>query len=128
MLQETHSGENSNTSWKQEWGNDAFWSGLSSNSKGIGILINLTVSYTIQKYTDLIPCTMQALELIINDKEIYFIYIYGPNNDDCIFFEQLEKYLKENDEKTFIIGGDFKTVLNENLDERNGRIYSHKRC
>ena len=43
---------------------------------------------------------MQALELIINDKEIYFINIYGPNNDDCNFFEQLEKYLKENDEKT----------------------------
>ena len=43
-------------------------------------------------------------------------------------FEQLEKYLKQNDENTFIIGGDFNTVLNENLDKRNGRIYSHKRC
>ena len=129
MLQETHSGENTHTSWKkQEWGNDAFWSGHSNNSEGIGILINPTVSYTIQKYTDLIPGRMQALELIINDKEIYFINIYGPNNDDCNFFEQLEKYLKENDEKTFIIGGDFNTVSNENLDKRNGRIYSHKRC
>ena len=128
MLQETHSGENTHTSWKQEWGNDAFWSGHSNNSEGIGILINPTVSYTIQKYTELIPGRMQALELIINDKEIYFINIYGPNNDDCNFFEQLEKYLKENDEKTFIIGGDFNTVLNENLDKRNGRIYSHKRC
>ena len=28
---------------------------------------------------------MQALELIINDKEINFINIYGPNNNDCIF-------------------------------------------
>ena len=28
MLQETHSGEKTNTSWKKEWGNDAFWSGL----------------------------------------------------------------------------------------------------
>ena len=37
---------------------------------------------------------MQALELIINDKEIYFINIYSPNNDECIFFEQLENYLK----------------------------------
>ena len=128
MLQETHSGENTHTSWKQEWGYDAFWSGHSNNSEGIGILINPTVSYTIQKYTDLIPGRMQALELIINDKEIYFINIYGPNNDDCNFFEQLEKHLKENDEKTFIIGGDFNTVLNENLDKRNGRIYSHKRC
>ena len=86
MLQETHSGENTNTSWKQEWGNKAFWSGLSNNSECIGIMINPTVSNTIQKYTDLILGRMQALELIINDKETYFINIYGPNNDDCIFF------------------------------------------
>ena len=91
-------------------------------------MINPTISYTIQKYKDLIPGRMQALALMINDKEIYFINIYGPNNDDCIFFEQLEKYLQENNEKTFIIVGDFNTVLNENHGKRNGRIYPHKRC
>ena len=67
---------------------------------------------------------MQALELIINDKEIYFINIYGPNNDDCIFFKKLEKYLKEKDEKNIYNN----TVLKENLDKRNGRIFTHKRC
>ena len=71
---------------------------------------------------------MQALELIINDKEISLINVYGPNNDDGNFFEQLETYLKENDEKTFIIGGDFNTVPNEKLDKRNGRIGTHQRC
>ena len=113
MLQETHSGENTHDSWKHEWGNDAFWSGTSNSSEGYGILINLTVSYTIQKYSELIPGRMQILEIIINDKEINLINIYGPNNDDVNFFEHLERYLKENDEKTFIIGGDFNTVLNE---------------
>ena len=29
---------------------------------------------------------MQALELILNDKEINLINVYGPNNDDGIFF------------------------------------------
>ena len=70
VLQETHSGENTHNSWKYEWGNDAFWSGINNNSAGIGILINPTVSYTVQNYTELIPGRMQALELIINDKEI----------------------------------------------------------
>ena len=70
---------------------------------------------------------MQTLEIIINDKEINLINIYGPNNDDVNFFEHLEKYLKENDEKTFIIGGDFNTVLNEKIDKRNGRIDTQKR-
>ena len=35
MLQETHSGENTHNSWKYEWGNDAFWSGINNNSPGI---------------------------------------------------------------------------------------------
>ena len=128
MLQETHSGENTNNSWKYEWGNDAFWSGTNNNSAGIGILINPTVSYNVQNYTELIPGRMQASELIINDKEINLINGYGPKNDDGNFFEQLETYLKENDEKTFIIGGDFNTVPNEKLDKRNGRIGTHQRC
>ena len=87
MLQETHAGENTHDSWKHEWGNDAFWSGTSNSSEGIGIFINLTVSYTIQKYSELIPGRMQILEIIINDKEISLINIYGPNNDDVNFFE-----------------------------------------
>ena len=70
MLTETHSGENTHDSWKHEWANDAFWSGTSNSSEGIGILIYPTVSYTIQKYSELIPGRMQTLELIINDKEI----------------------------------------------------------
>ena len=35
MLQETHSGENTHNSWKYEWGNDTFWSGINNNSAGI---------------------------------------------------------------------------------------------
>ena len=128
MLQETHSGENNHNPWKYEWGNDAFRSGIYNNSTGIGILINPTVSYTIHNYTELIPDRMQALELIINDKEINLISIYGPNNDNGYFFKQLEIFQKENDEKSFIIDGDFNTVLNEKLDKRNGRIGTHQRC
>ena len=68
------------------------------------------------------PSRMQTLKFIINAKEINLINVYGPNNDDGNFFEQLETYLKENDEKIFIIGGDFNTVPNEKLEKRNGRI------
>lgn len=42
--------------------------------------------------------------------------MYGPNKDDGIFFEVLEKFLIENDDKIFIIGGDFNRVLNNAKD------------
>ena len=71
---------------------------------------------------------LQALEILINEKEITLINLYGPNNDDPAFFEQLEKYIRENNEKKFIVGGNFKTVINENIDKRNGRTDTHKLC
>ena len=54
--------------------------------------------------------------------------MYGPNNDEIRIFEKLEEYIKENEEKTIIIGGDFNTVLDETLDKRNGRTDTHRKC
>ena len=128
FLQETHSGVNTHSLWEQEWGHEAYFSGDSNNSEGVGILINPKVSYAVHKYTEIIVGRLQALEILINEKEITLINLYGPNNDDPAFFEQLEKYIRENNEKTFIVGGDFNTVINENIDKRNGRTGTHKLC
>ena len=48
------------------------------------------------------------------------------NTDSVNYFEILEKYLKENEDKTFIIGGDFNTIKDTELYEKNGRIDTHK--
>lgn len=128
MLQETHSGKGTHDIWKREWDSDAFFSGQNNNSEGVGILINQNFSYTIQNHTSIIDGRMQTLDIIIKNKEITLINIYGPNSDNIIFYKTLEKYLRENEEKTFIIGGDFNTVLNETLDKRNGRIDTHRQC
>ena len=45
------------------------------------------------------------------DRNITYINIYGPNNDDKSFFELLNKYLADKEEDEFIIGEDFNTVL-----------------
>ena len=80
------------------------------------------------QHTNIVNDRLQALDILINDKEITIVNIYGPNNDDTALFNKLEEYMKENQEKTFIIGGDFNTVLNENLDKRNGRTNTHILC
>ena len=40
LLQETHFEKNTCDSWKHIWGKQCFLSGISSNSEGVGILIN----------------------------------------------------------------------------------------
>ena len=107
LLQETHSEEGTHDAWKREWGNEAFFSGKNNNSVGIGILISSKISCTIQKYTEILCGRMQALEIIINGKELTIIVIYGPNNDDTSLFNKLEDYINENEDKNFLLGGFF---------------------
>ena len=128
LLQETHSGGGTHDAWQKEWGKEAFFSGTSNNSEGVGILINSKESYNILNYTEIISGRLQALEIKINENELIVINIYGPNNDDINIFSKLEKFIQENDEKTILIGGDFNTVLDENLDKHNGRTNTHKQC
>ena len=64
--------------------------------------------------------------MTINDKELVILNVYGPNTDDLVYFNTLETYLKENIDKNIIIGGDFNTVLNTELDKKNGRTDTHK--
>lgn len=128
LLQETHSGDGTHELWKREWGNDAFFCGQSNSKEGIGILINPNLSYTVQKHTKLIDGRLQALEIQINDKEISLINIYGPNVDDTTVLEKMDEYISNNQDKSYIIGGDFNTVLNEKMDKKIGRTDTHKLC
>ena len=99
-----------------------------TNSEGIGILINPSISYTIQNVQEIVTGRIQVLDIFINEKECTIINVHGPNNDEIRIFEKLEEYIKENEEKTIIIGEDFNTVLDENLDKRNGRTDTHRKC
>ena len=126
LLQETHSEESRCDTWKQIWGKHCYFSGKSTNSEGVGILINQDLPYEILNYTELICGRVQSLELKMHEKPITIINIYGPNKDELNVFETLDMYIRSNDEKNFIIGGDFNTVLDTNLDKKNGRIDTHK--
>ena len=128
FLQETHSSIETRNIWKQQWNGHAFFSGKSSNSEGTGILINSKFSCNIVKYSDLIEGRLQALNVKVNDKEITIINIYGPNKDDLAIFNTLENFIAENEEHTFIIGGDFNTVIDPNIDKKNGKVETHKAC
>ena len=68
-----------------------------------------------------------TMDITIQGKEFVIINIYGPNHDnDNALFEKLNEIVDI--EKNIIIGGDFNTVLNTNIDKRNGRKDTNKKC
>ena len=54
--------------------------------------------------------------------------MFVPNTDSVNHFEIFEKYLNENEDKTFIIGGEFNTIIDTELDKKKRTKDTHKVC
>ena len=61
---------------------------------------------------------MQAIDIQYNDIDMTIINIYGPNNDEPTVFDSFNNYIIQNEDSTFIIGGDCNTVLYTHLDNK----------
>ena len=93
LLQETHLPSNNKHTYGDEWGVKAFVSGTSSNSAGVCILINPTITHSILKYEDIVPGRLQAIEISIENKNVTILNVYGPNEDNIVLFDKLSSYL-----------------------------------
>jgi exonuclease III len=60
---------------------------------------------------------MQLIKLHISDSNVILINLYAPNNDDVNFYNTLENTIKDYEDETLIIGGDFNAVLDYNFDK-----------
>lgn len=128
LLQETHFHNKNKEQWEKEWGGLCYFSGSSTNSEGVGILVNPNFPASdIIKYEVLLGRIL-AIELSINSKTFIIINIYGPNTDDVNIFKILENFLHIHSDTRYIIGGDFNTIIDVNLDKKNGNINKHNRC
>ena len=127
LLQETHSKPDLESLWKRECKHHILFSGRSSNSGGVCILVKKSSQFKLIYHKEIIPGKIQALKLNIDDHDVVLINVHGPNND-ASFFETLYDFLGENDEEEYIIGGDFNTVLNSNLDKFGGIKGTHQKC
>ena len=127
LLQETHADSAQTKNLKHEWGSDIYVSGNSTNCEGVSILLGPKLDFNFVSYTDIVVGRLQALHLTIENKDIIFINIYGPNKDDPIILEHLNNFLLKNDEYPFVLGGDFNTILNFDLDKKNGRENNHNK-
>ena len=117
LLQETHLKSQCTDTWASEWGNKSFFSGTSNNSEGVCILFNKSLKYDTVNHTEIVPGRLHVVDIKFDDMFLKVINIYGPNKDDISLFDKLQLYINENEDSDFIIGGDFNTVLNTEIDK-----------
>ena len=132
FLQETHSKEESETQWKNEWGGKSFYSHGSPNSCGVMVLIRNKFNCTIQNTISDPLGRFIILKVVIEDKVYVLINIYAPNKDKltCKFFKNLHKTLQTENldcEENIICGGDFNCPLNPKFDKRGGIMVPRKK-
>lgn len=119
FLQETHSTTQVEQIWQQEWGYNAHFSSHTGNSRGVAILIQNTFAYKlVECYTDT-EGRFIILRIEINEQHMTLVNVYGPNQDQPIFFENLKLNLERKNDNNLIIGGDFNVVQDFSKDTFN---------
>ena len=129
LLQELHCQQKTYDLWKKEWGGEVYLSGDSSNSIGVGILINSNFAYTVKEYKNIIDGRMQSVKLSIHEKDYLFLNIYAPNSptNNVSFLTKIEEFIISNDSETVIVGGDFNIVIDTEYDKKHGNPTNNKK-
>ena len=89
FLQETHSTKDVETARAANSPYNFYFSGRSSSSSGICIMIDKQTDYDFVEHIEIIPGKIQALKVKMYERNVVFINVYGPNADDKTFFELL---------------------------------------
>ena len=76
---------------KNEWGYKIFMAGLTSNKRGVMILLNNNSQHNIGRIVTDPNGIFLVLEITIKGKKITLVNIYGPNEDRPQFYEYIRK-------------------------------------
>ena len=104
-LQETHSDKNYENFWKNQWGELAWFSSYSSNSRGVAILIRNTISVKVDSMFKDPNGRFLILNAFLNDLFVTLVNVYAPNNDDPDFFLELFGEIDKYNGSKFIVAG-----------------------
>lgn len=121
FLQETYASKEVEQIWSNEWGSKIYFSHGTTNARGVAFAVAKNFQEQIEGYWNDKDGRFIALFVKFEDKKVMFINIYAPNEDIPIFFTDIFAFL-DNDNVEFdecIIGGDFNTTLNLQLDRRS---------
>ena len=127
FLQDTHFTEKQEQYIRSEWGYDCYFNSFTSQSRGVSILFNNNFDFKVKQ--EIKDKEGNFLILIINtmQKDIALVNIYGPNQDNPIFYQSIKDHLTKISYAGLILGGDWNLVLDPNIDYYNYRNINNPR-
>ena len=80
---------------KNEWGYKIFMAGLTSNKRGVMVLLNNNFQHDIGRIVTDRNGNFWILEITIKGKKIALVNIYGPNEDRPQFYSNIKQKIEE---------------------------------
>jgi len=78
-----------------------------SNSRGVAILIKKNLLWEIHRKVDDPGDNYLILSITVSDRKFTLGAIYGPNNNDLNFYDELQRSVLSMNNETIILGGDW---------------------
>ena len=126
LVQETHWTPRDIPLLSKEWNVTFYCAGVSTNSKGVSIIINNTFEHTVTKTVLDKDGRYLLINLELPDLCCFsMINVYGPNSDDTTWLESLQKKLEADLLENQVWMGDWNTPL-EIIDIYNYQSIRHK--
>ena len=126
-LQDIHCDTKKQNLFRNEWGGEALFSSIASNSRGVAVLFSNNFEYSIVSQLRDDHGNLLGVKLNVEDQNIGLITLYGPNRDDPLFYRhELSNMIQLLDANSYIVCGDFNLVQNQDIDTQ-GYLHENNR-
>ena len=88
-LQDVHVNQKLEPFIKAEWGYDIYFSSYTNKSRGVMVLMNNNFEQKVKRVKTDKNGNFILLDMVAQDKEFTLVNLYGPNNDNPQFYENL---------------------------------------
>ena len=118
-IQDTHFTNDIENIVRSMWGYECYFSSVSSNSRGVAILFNNNFECKVLKEKKDINGNYSILDILVENRKITLVCLYGPNTDNPDFFSNIMSVIDDFENEYFVICGDFNLVQNPCIDYCN---------
>lgn len=119
-LVDTHITEELSDVIRSEWGNDVLCSYGTNNSRGISVLLNPNIGMKIVNCLSDNDGNFLVLGVEIDGiQALNIVVVYGPNEDNPVFYTKLMKNIESLPKRPLVLVGDWNFVLDPGKDSKH---------
>ena len=119
IVQETHSIQNIEHIWKNEWGGKVLYDNGESNARGVAILFNPKLNVQVLEVKNSGEGRFLIAHVKIQQHELTLVNVYAPNDDQPNFFHRVFDEIAQMKCQELIFAGDLNLVMETNKDQFN---------